>query len=74
MERNGAIINASRDVLGNLDALHLKEAKYQNTDRKSIQGSFASLVQRLKTLFIEEVAAVSKLADSSGREALIMLP
>lgn len=47
--------------------------KSHNTVRVSSRGSFSSPVQRLQTLSMQEVAAVSKSVEDSGREALIEL-
>lgn len=72
-EMKQRLINARKDVLGYMDALHLKAVMSQNTIKESFCGNFASLVQRLQTVFMLEVAAVPKSAIDSGREALIHL-
>lgn len=62
------LIIASRDVLGYMNALHAKVVKSKNTVMESFQDNFASLVQQLLTLFMQENAAVSKSVDDSRCE------
>lgn len=66
-------MNASKDVFGYMFALLLKAVKPQHSIRKLFCGSFAPLVQRLQTQFMQKVAAVSKAVNDSGREILIKL-
>lgn len=64
-------MNASKDVLGYIDALHLKAAKSQNIVRESFRGSFSPYFEQLQTIFAQENAAVSKSVDVGGGEALL---
>lgn len=65
------LINASKDVLGYMVALHANEVMSQNNVRKSFRGSFTSLVQWIQTVFTQKFAAVSKSLNDSGRETII---
>lgn len=72
-EMEQSSVNASKNVLRYMDALHSMAAKSRNTIRESFCGSFASLVWQLQTLLKQEVAAVSKLVDDYVREIMIDL-
>lgn len=72
-EMEQSSMNASKNVLGYMDALHLMVVKSEVAVRESFRGSYASLVLRLQTLFTQEVAAVSKSADDSVWKALFEL-
>lgn len=67
------VINARKNVLRYMDALHSKVVMSQNTVRESFCGSFATPFQRLQTFFTQEVAPVSKFVDYSRFEVLIEL-
>lgn len=56
-----------------IDALQSKAEKSQNTVRKSFRGTFALLVKRSQTSFMEDAAEVSKSDDDLGRKAVIEL-
>lgn len=67
------MINAIKNVLEYVDALHSKVIKTLNTTRESFRGSFSSHVQREQILFTLEVAAVSKPFVNSVGEILLKL-
>lgn len=60
------LINASNNILGYTDAVHLRAEKSQNTVREFFSCSFAFLAQWLQTLFMKAVAVVFKCVDDCG--------
>lgn len=56
-----------------MDVFHSKLVKSQNTIRDLFRDNFASLVQRLRTIFTSEAAPVSQPVDDTGREPIIEL-
>lgn len=67
------LISASDNVLGCRDVIHVKAAKSRNTVMGLLLGNFASFVQRLQTLFTQEIAEISKSFHDSGHEPLSMV-
>lgn len=65
------LINTRKIELEYIDALHSKAVNSQNFARESFRGSFTSLVQRVETLFTQDLTAVSKSVDDCGSVALI---
>lgn len=67
------LIKARNEVLRYLNMLHTNAVKLQISIRESFRSIFAFLIQRLQTLFAQEVATVTKQVDVSGFNALIDL-
>lgn len=72
-EMEQRFINSSMNLLMHLDALHSNAGEAQNTVMASSCGSLASLVQRVWSLFLQGVPAVSRSVDSSVCKAFVEL-
>lgn len=72
-EMEQSLVNEGKDMLRYMDALHANTVKSQYNVRNSFCVSFALRFQGLQTFFKQEVVAVYKYFDESGRVALIML-
>lgn len=69
-EMEKRLVTTDKNVLGYMDVLHSKAAKFENTDSESFRGSFESLYQRFQTLLTQEVAAIFKSVEDSDSEGL----